>query len=144
MRSSLRYFLLDVFSVTVIFWHKLIVCCVSLFAVECHLIFPLALCCFCSVEVCIFVIGSSRVPPGLRHCVQSVSGLSNCSLSLSTCPQWCHLLWDVERCVLISACHFSFCREGMFMVLGSSILGWNTRTMLLKGRTQPIRYVIAL
>jgi len=57
--------------------------------------FFLALCCFFSVEVCIFVIGSSRVPPGLRHCVQSVSGLSNCSLSLSlslslsTCPQWC-------------------------------------------------------
>jgi hypothetical protein len=46
--------------------------------------------------------------------------------------------------VLISACDLSFCREGMFMVLGSSILGWNTRTTHLKDRTQPIRYVIAL
>jgi hypothetical protein len=46
--------------------------------------------------------------------------------------------------VLIYIHHISIFREGMFMVLGSSILGWNTRTMLLKGHMQLIRYVIAL
>jgi hypothetical protein len=69
--------------------------------------------------------------------------LSSLSHSLSTCHSGVMYIGMING-VLISACDLSFCREGMFMVLGSSILGWNTQTTHLKDRTQPIRYVIAL
>jgi hypothetical protein len=61
----------------------------------------------------------------------------------STCPQL-SFTCGFKLSVLIYIHHISIFREGMFMVLGSSILGWNTRTMLLKGHMQLIRYVIAL
>jgi len=56
------------------------------------------------------------------------------SLSLSTCHNGVIYIGMING-VLISVCDLSFCREGMFMVLGSSILGWNTQTTHLKDRT---------
>lgn len=90
------------------------------------------------VEVCVFIAGSSRVSSGLWCCVYSFSG--SISIIFKFCT--CHFSWDIAALFDIDLL-LCFCREGMYMVLGNSILDWNILTMPQSGHMQQIRYYIS-
>lgn len=98
----------------------------------------------CSVEVCIFVNGSSRVPAGLWCCIQPFSGVYMFTYKQEGMNSSAILLIGGVLAFCIEIEYFDekwmfwlvFLREEMFMAPGSSTLDWNTLIIPQRGLMQ--------